>query len=85
MSACLCARCAGTSVQSGSVNWMYSVAGQWLLRVVQRYSDTRATMMKLLIRLVSAIHRSSAVLYVRLDYFLTEDRYIAYTPCMRVL
>ena len=37
------------------------------------------------IRLVSAIHRRSAVLYVRLVDFSTEDRYIASAPCMRVL
>jgi hypothetical protein len=37
------------------------------------------------IRLVSAIHRRSVVLYVRLVDFSTEDRYIACASCMMVL
>ena len=37
------------------------------------------------IRLVSAIHRRSAVSYVRLVDFSTEDRYIACAPFMKVL
>ena len=37
------------------------------------------------IRLVSFTHRSSAVLYVLLVDFSTEDRFIAWAPCIRAM